>query len=375
MSQGKKEVVVLDSSSGIRLPVAVDEARWNFLYKAFDKDCREKLAFDSFFRSAADASEGMAFLVSQLAYTEAQTYERDYQDVQYRDLIPVTSEAGPAASTVRYQVFDKVGQGKRIESGSKDIPYSDVSGAAVEIGVVSGGAGYRYSQLELLQAAQMIRPLPASRMEAAVEMAERHLNSVALLGEQSTLTGQGKFLGLLNQDISQSSNPSQYMVAGTNGTTGLTGVWNTPATATFDKVLADVNLGILQFWNNSNNTLLPDTFGVATACFTALATRYNSLGTRTLLQLLEESNLMTARTGKKLNIVPIYQANTAGVNGATRCVLYVNDPRRIVMHVPMAHRFLAPQPEGLDVSVPGWYRYAGVNLRYSYAMVYMDNMA
>lgn len=371
MSQGKKEVVVLDSSSGIRRMVAVDEARYNFLLTTFNKDCREKIAFDSFFRTAQDAAEGMAFLVSQLAYTEAQTYEREYQDVQYRDLMPVTSEAGPAASTVRYQVFDRVGQGKRMEGASKDMPYSDVSGASVEIGVVTGGAGYRYSQLELLQAAQMIRPLPAARMEAAVEMAERHLNQVAMLGEQPTLTGQAAFTGLLTQNISNTSNASQYICS---TTTGITANWNTPATATFDKVLADVNLGILQFWTNSNNTLLPDTFGLAPACFNALATRYNSLGTRTLLQLLEESNLATTRTKKKMNFVPIYQASTAAVNGGNRCVLYVNDPRRIVMHVPMAHRFLAPQPEGLDVSVPGWYRYAGVNLRYSYAMVYMDNM-
>jgi hypothetical protein len=372
MSQGKKEVRVLDSASGIERTVAVDEARYNFLLNTFDHDCRGKLGFDSHFKTAADASEGMAFMVSQLAYTEGKVYEREYQDVQFRDLMPVTSEAGPEATTVRYEVFDKVGQGKRMEGSAKDMPYADASAAAVEIGVVDGGAGYRYTQLELLQAAKMIRPLPQARMEAAVEMAERHLNSVALVGEQPTLTGKGSFKGLLTQDISNVSNASQYICS---PTTGITGVWNNPATATFDKVLADVNLGILQFWNNSNNTLLPDTFGVATACFTALATRYNSLGTRTLLQLLEESNLMTARTGKKLNIVPIYQAGTAGAGGTTRCVLYVNDPKRIVMHLPMAHRFLAPQPEGLEVSVPGWYRYAGVNLRYSYAMVYMDNMA
>lgn len=371
MSQGKKEVVVLDSSSGVRRTVAVDEARYHFLLNTFNQDCRAKMGFDSNFKTAADAAEGMAFLVSQLAYTEAQTYEREYQDVQYRQLVPVTSEAGPGASTVRYQVFDKVGQGKRIEGSSKDIPYSDVSGAAVEIGVVSGGAGYRYSQLELLQAAQMIRPLPAARMEAAVEMAERHLNQVAMVGEQSTLTGQAAFRGLLTQNIDNVNNPTQYLCS---TSPGITGVWSTVATATFDKVLADVNLGINQFWKNSNYTLMPDTMGLAPSCFTPLATRYNSLGTKTLLQLLEESNIATARTGKKLNFVPIYQAETAAVNGGTRCVLYVNDPRRVVMHIPMAHRFLAPQPEGLDVAVPGWYRYAGVNLRYSYAMVYMDNM-
>ena len=118
---------------------------------------------------------------------------------------------------------------------------------------------------------------------------------------------------------------------------------------------------------------------MAPACFTPLATRYNSLGTKTLLQLLEESNIATARTKNPVNFVPIVQAVDQGVAGSSatgksRNVLYRNDKRRIVLHVPMPHRFLAPQPEGLDVSVPGWYRYAGVNLRFLYSLMYLDNM-
>jgi hypothetical protein len=370
MSQGKKEVQVLDEASCQRRTVSVDEARWRELHDGIASTGAGKaLMGNSAWRNAADATEGMAVMVSQLAYTESETFAREYQDTQFRELLPLTSEAGPDADTVRYQVYDRVGKGKRINGVAKDMPYSDVAATSVEFGIVSGGAGYRYSQLELLQAARMIRPLPSERMAAAIEMGERHLNDVGMLGERTDVAGQASFLGLLTQTGCLTHNDQ---------TSGYNAAWAT-ATTTFDKIIADVNKAILAYWAGSNYTLFPDTFGMAPQCFTVLATRYNSLGTRTLLQLLEESNIATARTGKPMKFVPIIQGATAGFAGAgtankSRCVLYVNDKRRIVFHIPMPHRFLAPQPEGLDVSVPGWYRYAGVNLRYLYSLMYLDNM-
>lgn len=367
MSQGKKVVTVLDAESCQRREVAVDEARYTEFHKAFMKNCFDQVIAPNV--RAEDATEATGQLVSQFAYTEAEVYNREYQDMQFRQLIPISSEAGPDAETVRYQVYDRVGQGKRISGAGKDIPYSDVATSTTEIGVVTGGAGYRYTQDELLKAARMIRPLPAERMATAIEMSERHLNQVAMLGERTDVAGQAQFYGLLNQAGVTPVN---------DGTSGYNHAWADAAT-TFDKILADVNKLILKFWTDSNFTLFPDTFGLAPQCFEPLATRYNALGTRTLLQMLEESNLATARTKKPMNFVPILQANNVGIAGSaatgkSRCVLYCNDKRRLVFHVPMPHRFLAPQPEGLSVDVPGWYKYAGVNLRYGYAMVYADNM-
>lgn len=366
MSQGKKVVTVVDEKSCQRKQVAVDEARYNTLDHGI-RACFK--AWDSPYLLAQDSQEGMAFLVSQLAYTEQETYAREYQEAQYRQLVPVTSEAGPDAASVRYQVYDRVGQGKRINGAAKDVPYADVAASTVEVGVVTGGAGYQYTQEELVQAARMVRPLPSERMATAVEMAERHLNNVAMLGEATTIAGEAKYSGLLNYPSVTTHN---------NGTAGYHAAWNTSST-TADEVLADINKAILAYWTGSNYTALPNVFGLAPACYSALATRYNSLGTKTLLQLVQESNMTTARTGEKVEIVPILQAATAGIagdasTGKTRCVFYRNEKRRLVMHVPMPLKFLAPQPEGLMVSVPGWYRYAGLNVRYLYTMLYLDNM-
>lgn len=370
MSQGMKQVTVLDAEACVRRTVDVDEQRYNEVKNAFVRIGVDKiLEGNPAFRTAADATEGMAFLVSQLAYTEAEVYRREYQEMQFRELLPVTSEAGPDAVTVRYQIYDRVGRGKRISSAAKDLPKADIAASVSEIGVVTGGISYGYTQEELLLAARMIRPLPTERAAAAVEAAERHLNSVGLIGEQADLTGQASYTGLLTQSSVTTEN---------DGTSGYNAAW-AAATTTFDQILSDVNKAILKYWTVSNYTLLPDTFGLAPQCFSPLATRYNTLGTRTLLQMLEESNLATARTGQKLKFVPIIQASDKGIagnaaTGKSRCVLYRNDKRRIVQHIPMPLRFLAPQLEGLNIDVPGWYKYAGVNLRYLYSMLYLDNM-
>jgi len=367
MSQGKKVVTVLDSASCQKKQVAVDEKRWNEINTGLQKIF--KLDWNHEYILAADSQEGMAFLVSQLAYTEAETYAKEYTEAQYRLLIPVTSEAGPDASSVRYQVYDKVGQGKRINAAADDLPGVDVAGAVVEIAVSTGGISYQYTQDELVQAARMIRPLPSERMATAIEASERHLNEVALNGENTGVAGEARYYGLLNQSGVTTHNDL---------TAGYTAAWGTTATA--DQVLADVNKGILAYWQGSNYTVLPNTLGLAPACYSALATRYNSLGTKTLLQLVQEGNMTTARSGEKLNVVPILQAATAGTSGAgapskSRNVFYRNEKRRMVMHVPMPVRFLAPQPSGLKVKIPGWYKYAGLNVRYIYTVLYQDNMA
>jgi len=53
---------------------------------------------------------------------------------------------------------------------------------------------------------------------------------------------------------------------------------------------------------------------------------------------------------------------------------YVKSDTRLVMHVPLALRFLAPQLVGLSVQVPGEYKYSGVEFRYPKSAYYMDGI-
>jgi hypothetical protein len=78
--------------------------------------------------------------------------------------------------------------------------------------------------------------------------------------------------------------------------------------------------------------------------------------------------------GQKINITAGYGLDTAGINGTARMLGYVKSDTRLVMHVPLPLRFLAPQLVGLSVEIPGEYKYSGVEWRYPSSAVYYDGI-
>ena len=366
-----RKVNVIDCESCAPTTTMVEESRLGLLREGV-----AKLMHNNGHQEVVDSPETMAFVVSQLAYTEATVYEREYTEMQFRSLVPVTSEAGPEAASVRYQVYDKVGQGKRVSASSKDVPTADVSAGQVEIQVVNGGAGYRYNQQELIESAKFLRPLPIARMQTAVEMAERHLNEVAMNGEVAGVAGGASYLGMTNQTTGTGAGQITLI---NQSTSGYIGGWAAQAAlGNFQKILADFNLCLLTAWQNSQYVVLPNTVAMDPATYSVLATTYTSLGTKTLLSLIEEGNILTTTKTEQISIEPVYQfankgfSHSNGSVAASRMLFYRNESRRMIMHIPMPLRFLAPQPEGLDIFVPGTYRYAGLNVRYPYTWLYCD---
>src|ERR1700683_4194365 len=103
----KKKIVIGDGRT-----VDVDEARFN-AFDALRNDPRLLAEFANGGFPGRDSQEALAFIVSQLAYTESSVFERLYIPMQFRTLVPTTSEAGEWADTIRYEIFDFVGRGKR----------------------------------------------------------------------------------------------------------------------------------------------------------------------------------------------------------------------------------------------------------------------
>lgn len=305
-----------------------------------------------------DSNESLAFIVSQLAYTEAQMYERLYTPMQFRELVPTTSEAGEWAQSIRYEIYDFVGRGKRSSGKGRDINEVDIAYDDAGMPVYQGEIGYSYTTQELRETAYLRRPLPELKLRAAMEGFERHMNFVALNGE---LDLPGLFN---NPNVPQGNAPNGGWVAGY------------AASSTYiQKIMQDVNNGIFQVWNATTfNDLITD-IGMPPALFNFLSSTYaNNAGffNKTLLQLLRESNLVLEKTGKTPNFFPGYGLDTAGVGGTNRMIFYTKNPARMMMHLPMPLRFLAPQLRGLDVQIPGEYRYSGVMWRYPKSAYYQD---
>jgi hypothetical protein len=298
----------------------------------------------------------MAFLVSQLAYTENQVFERQYLPMQYEQLIPITNEAGEWADTIRYEIYDYAGRGKRHSGKGRDIPMVDIAMADKSFPVVNGAIGYEYTMEELRRSAFLRRPVNERKMAAAIDGYRRHMNQVGLYGD-TTMNVTGLFN---NGNVPQMNAP--------------VGAWLTgPKTAA--QIASDVNAAIQAVWTNTayndqvTNILMPPSRFAYIA-----STPHTDIGDTTILQWLLNTNIAMVDRGQRISIQPGFGLDTAGAGGTARVVAYVKSDLRLIMHIPLPLRFLAPQPRGLEVQVPGEYKYSGVEFRYPKSAIYMDGV-
>jgi len=346
--------IITINDGGVNRQVEVDENR----YSSFDS-LRADPRFASFVGdqliTGRDAQEAMAFLVSQLAFTESKTFERQYQPMQYEQFLPLDFSAGEWADSIRYEIYDFVGQGKRTSGKGRDINKVDVGFADKSFPVLYGNIGYDYTQEELRRTAYLRRSLPDRKLAAAMEGYKRHMNQVGLYGETSSA-----ITGLFNNAlVPQGSAPSGVS-------------WNT---ASADQILTDVNTLINNIWTNTAYNDLPTTIVMAPAALSKIASTPRATTTdTTILSWIKANNVAKQQRGIDIDFQPGFGLNTAGVGSTRRMMGYVKDPNRLVMHIPLPLRFLAPQMQGLAIDVPGEYKYSGVEIRYPKSAYYMDGI-
>lgn len=338
--------------SGIKIKlgdreVVVDQARHNSFLQA-----KDQLMVNV---GIGDSPEALAFLISQLAYTENQLFERQYLPMQYEDLIPITFEAGEYADTIRYEIYDWSGRGKRVNSRSKDIPKVDIAMADKSFPVVNGGIGYDYTTEELRRSAYLRRPVSERKLTAAMEAYRRHLNDVGLYGETGGLTGLYN-----NANVPQGNAP--------------VGAWQTgPKTPA--QILSDINTLIQNVWTNTAYNDQITNIVMAPAAYAYIsATPRSDNSDKTILQYVKENNIAKVERGIDIKFQPGYGLDTAGSGATRRMMGYVKSDQRLVMHIPLPLRFLAPQISAYLVEVPGEYKYSGVEFRYPKSAYYMDGI-
>lgn len=334
--------------------VSVDEARYN----AFDslRAGLTRMIADASPIAGRDSQEAMAFLVSQLAHTENQVFERQYQPMQYEQLLPISFEGGEYADSIRYEIYDFAGRGKRTSGKGKDINLVDVAYADKSFNVLNGDIGYDYTQEELRRTAFLRRPINERKLAAAVEAYRRHMNEVGLFGEASS-----NITGLFNNaNVPQGNAP--------------VGAWQTgPKTPA--QILSDINALILNVWTGTAfNDQVTDIVMAPTPYSYISSTARSEQSDKTILQYIKENNIAKVERGLDIRFSPGFGLDTAGAGGTKRMVGYVKSDTRLVMHVPLPLRFLAPQLVGLSVQVPGEYKYSGVEFRYPKSGYYMDGL-
>lgn len=367
-SKGREHSMVVlrvATSDGTLGEVTIPASRYNQLDSAVRAQAY-KLPPYMLEKKAWDSSDPIAFYVSQLAYTEATMFEKLRYPALWKELVPVSYEAPPWARTVEYQTFDKTGKGKRIASNGTDIPLVDVALGRRQVQVESGGLGYSYTMDELQASQQLKQPLDALRMSTVIDGVNRHLNDVCLVGEN-------QFSGLLNN-------------SNITPTAATTGAWDTADPLL---VLADINKMITGIYEDTGTNDVVTDIGIPIKALSAINTRIVTTTSggvtvptpMTIMKFLMENNMSKLLRNVDIKFHGIPDLETAGTlahdgtpGTSSRVIYYVNNPDRLIMHIPQTLQFLAPQLERLAVVVPAWYRYAGLEIRYVKSVRYQDNV-
>lgn len=337
-------------------------------------------------RGAYDSTDPLAWNVSELAHVEARMAKRLRAPTFYKRLMPLSFEAPPWATTVETQIYDEIGVAELAAADSTDMPFADARFDRVTIEVKGGKIGYHYDVQELIESAQLKKPLSDMRMAAAYSAYDRFLNIVAMRGD--TRTGQK---GLWNQ-------------TGVTPVAATTGAWDSDATSVLG-IVSDLTKPIAAIYENTGGNLFCTTIAMPLKLLSILGSRMITVTTggvtiatpMTVLEYVKANNVSKLVGGIDIEFIglpddlkadgtvnttansSLTYAGTLAHNGTggkttSRVVFYCKDPERLVMHIPLQLNFLAPQPRNTDIVIPGRFRFTAPKLLFAKSMYYLDNV-
>lgn len=302
----------------------------------------------------ATADDGLAFFNSQLASIESRIYEVKYRKIVYQDFVPVDTSDPEWIDNVTYYSYDAVTMGKFIGANARDLPRSDITAAKSTIDVFYGGTSYGYSLDELRKSQELRMPVDIFKATASRRGFEEHAQRVAFFGDADL-----GITGLFNNANVQ----SDASVVD----------WDT---ATGQEIVGDMNDTLFDVWINSAETHVPNVLLMPSERWTqASNTRMDSGTDTTILEFFMKNNLYKDLTGGDLVVRPNLELNTLGVNSTGRMIAYELNEENLTMRMPIEWRSVAPQPEGLGVTVPAEYKFGGVEFRYPGSAKYRDFVA
>lgn len=301
----------------------------------------------------------LAFVVKQSSHVEAGVYRHKYPDLDYASLIPVDTSAHPFASSVTYYSMDGAGRAAWINGNGKDIPVANFTMDQHETPVYTAGIGYSWGWEEVGRAAMLGIALDAEKAFYARRAYEEMVYRVALTGDTAK-----SFQGLFNY----TGVPAAQVAADGTGSSRL---WSAK---TPNQIIRDLNEALMGINTATERTEMADTLILPWERLEYIASTPRSDGSdETLLGFFQRANVYTAMTGQPLTIRGKRGLLTAGTGSTARLVAYRRSPEVLKLHIPMPHRFLPVQIDGLQYTVPGVFRLGGLDIRLPKAVIYRDS--
>jgi hypothetical protein len=255
--------------------------------------------------------------------------------------------------------MDGAGQAGWINGNGKDIPVVGASMEQHQTPVYTAGIGYSYGFEEVNQARMLGISLDATKAGYARRSYEQMVYDIALNGDAAK-----GFQGLYDY----SGVPAGAVA---NDGTGSSTLW---ANKTPDQIVRDINALLTGIVTATKETELADTLVLPTERFNTIASTRMTDTAMTILEFIQRANVYTAQTGAPLMIRGKRGLLTKGAGNTARMIAYRRSPEVLKLHIPMPHRFLPVQIEGLQFTIPGVFRLGGLDIRLPKAVSYGDGI-
>lgn len=289
------------------------------------------------------------FLARELETILARSFEVEYADIKYSQLIPISTEVGPGSDSFTYRVFDKQGSMKVIADKANDLPRADVLRKEISHPVRSLGASFAYT-IQETRAAAMVQGMNLEQRRAnAVRRAyEEKVQEIAFFGE--TPSGMK---GFFNNDQVDKTVPNKWF-----------------DTATTDEMLELLNEAPTRLVQNSNMKEMPNTMLVPYNVYRIISTTPRSTTSDTTVMefFLRTNPMITA-------IEPINELEAGKSGGALskdRIVVYDRSPDKLQLHLPQPLEFLPPVRQALEFTVAAHARIGGLALYYPKSVMVLE---
>ena len=288
------------------------------------------------------------FLARELEQVLARTFEVQFADIKYSQILPISTEVATGSDSFTYKIFDAQGSMKIIADKGSDLPRADILRKEVTHPVRSLGASFAYSIQETRAAAQVPGlQLEQRRANAVRRSYEEKVQDVAYFG--SSADGID---GLFNNANVDKIVPNKWF----------------DGTITTDEMLEILNEGPTRIIQNSNMKEQPNTMLVPQNVYRIISTTARSTSSDTTV--LE----FFLRTNPYIRAVePINDLEAAkSVLSKDRIVCYDRSPEKLQLHIPQTLEFLPPVRQNLEFSVAAHARVGGVALYYPKSAIFVE---
>lgn len=292
-----------------------------------------------------DANESI-FFEKELEAVKSRSFDIKYPELKARQLIPVSTEAGAGAESIKYEQYEQVGMAKIIRDYSCDLMSADIVAREYISPIRSLGACYRYSVQEVRAAQLAGKPLQQRKADSARRAVMQKENNIAFFGDADNG---------LNGLLSEPNIPVVTLPAdGATSQTTFADKIGTP-----DLIIRDLNNIANSIVDVSKGVETPDTLLLPVSQYTLLSsTPRSSTSDTTILQYFLSNNPFIS------NVEWVNELKGAGAGGTDVALAYRRSPDALSLEVPQDFETFPPQDKCLSFEVPVHMRTGGVIVYY-----------